>query len=120
MKRKRSIKKVKVQAALSRDPNAKPEVSPLEDVIEITANTCEQKDICQCCERGDRYGMDLHFLLHYLDGSIRTVCYKCGRTAAGKNGLRLPRTESDIFAAEEEVDLRLIRIARAKMEAKNV
>jgi hypothetical protein len=119
MKSRRNKDPINVQAALSHDPNAEVAVSPLEDVISITPNTCMQKDICGACGRGDHYGIPLHFLLHYLDGGLRTVCFTCGKKVAGKTGLKLPRTESDIFASGEEADLRSIRIARAKMEAKN-
>jgi hypothetical protein len=110
---------INVQAALMRDPDVESELSPLEDVIEITPNVCMQKDMCCGCSRGDRYGIPLHFILHFPDGMIQTVCYTCGKKAAGKTGLKLPRTESDIFAFEEEADMRLIRIARQKMEVKN-
>jgi hypothetical protein len=119
IKCKRKKDPINVQAALSRDPNAESEPSPLEDVVEITANVCMQKDMCQGCGRGDRYGLPLHFLLHYLEGGFRTVCFSCGAKVADKTGLRLPPTESDIFAREEEVDLKIIGAARQKMEAKN-
>jgi hypothetical protein len=109
---------INVQAALSRDLNAESEPSPFEGVIEITPNVCMQKDMCQGCGRGDRYGLPLHFLFHYLDGGLRTVCFSCGMTVADKTGLRLPHTESDFFAREEEGDLKIIRAARQKMEIK--
>jgi hypothetical protein len=109
---------INVQAALSRDQNAELGPSPLEDVIEIMPNVCMQKDMCQGCGRGDRYGLPLHFLFHYLDGGLRTVCFSCGATMADKTGLRLPPTESDIFAREEKADLKIIRAARQKMEEK--
>lgn len=118
MKCRRKKDPINVQAALSRDPDAESEPSPLEEVIEITPNVCMQKDMCQGCGRGDRYGVPLHFIFHLEDGAQKTVCYLCGKKAAGKTGLKLPRTESDIFASEEEADIRLIRIARQKMEVK--
>jgi hypothetical protein len=119
MRCRRKKDPINVQAALLRDPNAESESSPLEDVIKITSNVCMQKDMCQGCGCGDRYGLPLHFLLHYPDGGFRTVCFSCGAKVADKTGLRLPLTESDIFAREEEVDLKIIRAARQKMGAKN-
>jgi hypothetical protein len=119
MKGRRKKEPINVQAALSLNPDAESESLQFEDVIEITPNVCVQKDMCQGCGRGDRYGLPLHFLFHYLDGGLRTVCFSCGAKAADKTGLRLPSTESDIFAREEEVDLKIIRAARQKMEVKN-
>jgi hypothetical protein len=119
MKCRRNKDPINVQAALSRDSDAELQVSLLEDVIKIMPNIGIQKDVCEACGRGDHYGIPLHFLLHYLDGGLRTVCFTCGKKAAGKTGLKLPRTESDIFASEEEADMRLIRIAQQKIEAKN-
>jgi hypothetical protein len=118
MKCRRKKDPINVQAALSRNSNAESEPSPFADVIEITPNVCMQKDMCQGCRRGDRYGLPLHFIFHYLDGGLRTVCFSCGASVADKTGLRLPHTESDIFAREEEGDLKIIRAARQKMEVK--
>lgn len=120
MKCGKGYKCINTQDSLVPDPNADAEsaASSLEDVIAITPNVCLQKDMCQGCGRGDRYGLPLHFLFHYLNGPLRTVCFTCGKRIAGKTGLRLPGTESDIFAGESEADLRLIHIARQKMEAK--
>jgi hypothetical protein len=121
MNRGKDRNPIKIQRSLSPDltADAEPVSLPFEDVIEITSNVCMEKDICGACGRGDHYGIPLHFLLHYPDGALRTVCFTCGKKAAGKTGLKLPPTESGIFAREEEADLRIIRIARKKIEAKN-
>lgn len=121
MNRGRDRKPIKIQSSLSPDltADAEPASLPFEDVIEITHDVCIQKDVCPGCNRGDRYGIPLHFILHFPDGKLQTVCYTCGKKAAGKIGALLPHTESDIEAEEAEGDLRLIRIARQKMDAKN-
>lgn len=109
---------IKIQSSLSPDLTAdvEPVSLPLKDAIEIHPNVCMQKDVCQGCNRGDRYGIPLHFILHFPDGTLQTVCYTCGKKVAGKIGALLPHTESDIEAEEEEADLRLIHIAERKME----
>lgn len=121
MNRGRDRKPIKIQRFLSPDLTAdvEPVALPRKDVIEITPNICMQKDVCGGCGRGDSYGIPLHFLLHYLDGELRTVCYTCGKKAANKTGIKLPPTESSIFARDEEADLKIIRAAMNKMEAKN-
>ena len=67
------------------------------EITSITANVCEEKNACPLCGRGDRYGIPLVFILHYDDRSINTVCYRCGAKAARKAGLKLPRTETEIY-----------------------
>jgi hypothetical protein len=120
MNRGKARNPIKIQSSLSPDltADAEPVLLPIKDVIEIRPNVCMQKDICGGCGRGDHYGIPLHFILDFPDGKVQTVCYTCGKTAAGKTGLQLPPTESDIFAGEEAADLRLIRTAKAKREAK--
>lgn len=126
MNRGRDRKPIKLQRSLLPDLTAdvepasvEPASLPLEDAIEIRSNVCMQRDMCYGCGRGDRYGIPLHFILHFPDGKIQTVCYTCGKTAAGKTGIPIPHTESDMEAEEAEADLRLISIARKKMDTKN-
>jgi hypothetical protein len=87
-------------------------------IISITANGCEQKGICPLCDRGGYFGLPLVFVLHYRDRAIKTVCFKCGRKAALKEGIPLQPTERDIFNAIEAPDMRLIREGYMRMEAK--
>lgn len=84
-------------------------------VISISPNICTEKRMCPKCRRGDRYGIPLHFILHYSLGSIETVCYRCGAREAEKVGVKLPATEEDIYAALDAPNSRLIRIGFKKM-----
>jgi hypothetical protein len=108
-----------VNTELIKMPNKKEQIARPLEVMNITSNCCIQKGECPSCGRGDRFGIPLHFIFHLEDGSIKTVCYACGKSNASKFGLKLPPTESDIFAHEEKADMRLIRIARQKIEANN-
>lgn len=109
---------IKIQSSLSPDltADAEPVSLPFEDVIEITPNVCMQKDVCGGCNRGDRYGIPLHFILHFPDSTLQTVCYTCGKKAAGKIGALLPHTESDIEAEEAAADARTIHAAVKRRE----
>lgn len=97
-------------------PAATPKV--VKKVISITASGCEQKGICPICDRGGYFGLPLVFVLHYRDRAIKTVCFKCGRKAALKEGIPLPPTEKGIFNAIEAPDMRLIQEGYMRMEAK--
>lgn len=119
MKHIRKPQAVKVQGTLAPDPNAaaKARVLELKEVMDIQSNVCIEKNICQHCGRGDRYGIPLHYLLFYPNGGFKTVCFTCGKKVADETGLRLPPTPLEIEEREDAADLRLIRIARQKKEA---
>jgi hypothetical protein len=99
-------------------PDKKKKTTRILEVVGIAPNVCIEKGLCQGCGRGDRFGIGLYFILHYEDGSFKNVCYRCGKLNASKFELKLPLTESDIFAREEKADLKIIRAARQKMEVK--
>lgn len=97
-----------------------PPATPLvvKRILAITTSGCEQKGICPICDRGGYFGLPLVFVLHYRDRTIKTVCFKCGRKAALKEGISLPPTERDIFNAIEAPDMRLIQEGYMRMEVK--
>ena len=91
-------KKIKYKNGVLPDSNRPPEIKPMQkQVVGITPNICEEKNVCLGCNRGDHYGIPVVFVLHYADKSINTVCYRCGAKAAQKAGLKLPMTEEKIY-----------------------
>jgi len=98
-----------VNKALTYIPNTKEPPEAPAEVLRIAPNVCMEKGMCSCCGRGDRYGIPLHFIFHCDDGSLNTVCFACGKGKADKTGLKLPLTESDIFAAKDIGNMLKIR-----------
>jgi hypothetical protein len=62
--------------------------------IKITLNICDEKNTCQECNYGEKWGIELPYLVHYTNAEIKTVCRRCGERIAKESDLTLPKEEA--------------------------
>jgi predicted RNA-binding Zn-ribbon protein involved in translation (DUF1610 family) len=56
----------------------KKEVEETITPIEIRKNICTEKGECQNCHAGEKWGVDLPYIIHYSNHYFKTVCKECG------------------------------------------